>query len=60
MDVNMATMAVVVFGVLFLALSAGIWVGFSLFIVGFIGMIFFGTLPAGNNMASSVWSTVEK
>ncbi len=60
MDVNMATMAVVVFGVLFLALSAGIWVGFSLFIVGFIGMIFFGTLPAGNNMASSIWSTVEK
>ncbi len=60
MDVNMATMAVVVFGVLFLALSAGIWVGFSLFIVGFIGMIFFSTLPAGNNMASSVWSTVEK
>jgi len=59
-DASMATMAVVVFGVLFLALSAGIWVGFSLFIVGFIGMIFFGTLPAGNNMASSLWSTVEK
>lgn len=56
----MATMAVVVFGALFLALSVGIWVGFSLFIVGYIGMIFFGTLPAGNNMASSVWSTVEK
>ena len=53
-------MSVVVFGVLFLALSAGIWVGFSLFIVGFIGMIFFGTLPAGNNMASSLWSTIEK
>ncbi len=60
MDASMATMAVVVFGVLFLALSAGIWVGFSLYIVGFIGMIFFGTLPAGNNMASSLWSTVEK
>ena len=60
MDANMATMAVVVFGALFLALSVGIWVGFSLFIVGYIGMIFFGTLPAGNNMASSVWSTVEK
>jgi len=59
-DASMATMAVVVFGVLFLALSAGIWVGFSLFIVGFIGMIIFGTLPAGNNMASSLWSTVEK
>ena len=60
MDVSMATMSVVVFGALFLALSAGIWVGFSLFIVGFIGMVFFGTLPAGNNMASSVWATIEK
>jgi tripartite ATP-independent transporter DctM subunit len=60
MDANMATMAVVVFGALFLALSTGIWVGFSLFIVGFIGMTFFGTLPAGNNMASSVWATIEK
>ncbi len=56
----MATMSVVVFGALFLTLSAGIWVGFSLFIVGFIGMTFFGTLPAGNNMASSVWATIEK
>ncbi len=60
MDANMATMSVVVFGALFLTLSAGIWVGFSLFIVGFIGMTFFGTLPAGNNMASSVWATIEK
>lgn len=60
MDANMATMSLVVFGALFLALSAGIWVGFSLFIVGFIGMVFFGTLPAGNNMASSVWATIEK
>ena len=60
MEPSMGLMALVVFGVLFLALASGIWVGFSLFIVGFVGMIFFGTLPAGNNMASSVWATVEK
>ena len=60
MDANMATMSVVVFGVLFMALSSGIWVGFSLFIVGFIGMALFSALPAGNNMASSVWATIEK
>jgi len=60
MEASMGLMALVVFGALFLALASGIWVGFSLFIVGFVGMIFFGTLPAGNNMASSVWATIEK
>ena len=59
MDANL-TMALVVFGVLFLTLAAGIWVGFALFIVGFVGMVLFSTLPAGNNMASSLWATVEK
>ena len=59
MDANL-TMALVVFGVLFLTLAAGIWVGFSLFIVGFVGMMIFSSLPAGNNMASSLWATVEK
>jgi len=54
------TMALVVFGILFLTLAAGIWVGFSLFIVGFLGMVLFNPLPAGNNMASSVWATIEK
>ncbi len=59
MEANLA-MALVVFGILFLTLAAGIWVGFSLFIVGFMGMVIFSPLPAGNNMASSVWSTIEK
>ena len=53
-------MALVVFGILFLTLAAGIWVGFSLFIVGFMGMVIFSPLPPGNNMASSVWATIEK
>ena len=59
MEANLM-MALVVFGILFLTLSAGIWVGFSLFIVGFMGMVIFSPLPAGNNMASSVWATIEK
>jgi tripartite ATP-independent transporter DctM subunit len=59
MEANLM-MALVVFGILFLTLSAGIWVGFSLFIVGFMGMVIFSPLPPGNNMASSVWATIEK
>lgn len=60
MDASMAVMCLLVFGVLFLTLSSGIWVGFSLFMVGFVGMVFFSSLPAGNNMASSVWASIEK
>ena len=59
MEANLM-MALVVFGILFVTLAAGIWVGFSLFIVGFMGMVIFSPLPAGNNMASSVWATIEK
>jgi tripartite ATP-independent transporter DctM subunit len=60
MDASIAIMCLVVFGVLVLALSSGIWVGFSLFIVGFVGMVLFSSLPPGNNIASSVWATIEK
>ena len=59
MEANLV-MALIVFGILFITLAAGIWVGFSLFIVGFMGMLIYSPLPAGNNMASSVWATVEK
>ena len=60
MESDLLLMSIVVFGSLFFMLATGVWVGFSLFIVGFIGMTFFSSLPAGNNMASSVWSTIEK
>ena len=49
MEANLM-MALVVFGILFLTLAAGIWVGFSLFIVGFMGRVIFCPLPAGNKM----------
>jgi len=60
MEPNMLLMTVVVFGLLFILLAAGVWVGFALFMIGFAGMVFFSSLPAGNNMASSVWATIEK
>jgi tripartite ATP-independent transporter DctM subunit len=60
MEAGMAVMSLVVFGALFITLGAGVWVGFSLFMVGFVGMSLFSSLPAGSNMASSVWATIEK
>ncbi len=60
MDASMTTMIITVFGLLFLLLGCGVWVGFALFMVGFAGLELFGTLPAGYNMASSVWVTVGK
>ena len=60
MDASIVIMCLLVFGVLVLTLSSGIWVGFSLFIVGFVGMVLFSSLPPGNNIASSVWATIEK
>ncbi|MDJ0781269.1 MAG: TRAP transporter large permease subunit [Desulfosarcinaceae bacterium] len=60
MAAGMTVMSLVVFGALFITLGAGVWVGFALFIVGFVGMSLFSSLPAGSNMASSVWATVEK
>jgi len=60
MDASMVQMSLVVFGVLFLTLGAGVWVGFSLVIVGLVGMTFCSALPGGSNMASSLWATVEK
>ena len=60
MDASMATMILAVFGLLFLLLGGGVWVGFALFMVGLTGLEMFGTLPAGYNMASSVWTTVGK
>ena len=60
MDGHTLLMIAVVFGTLFLALSAGIHIGISLFIVGYIGMLCFSPLAPGGNLASSVWSTVNK
>jgi tripartite ATP-independent transporter DctM subunit len=60
MDVSLLVMCLTVFGLLFFLLACGVWVGFALFMVGFAGLTLFGSLPAGYNMASSLWATVGK
>jgi len=61
MDVTLLNMSLLVFGMLVLTLGSGIWIGLSLFIVvGMVGMEVFSFLPAGSNMASSIWATVNK
>jgi len=60
MDASLAVTTLVVFGILFLLLGSGVWIGFALFMVGYAGLEMFGTLPAGYNMASSLWATVGK
>ncbi len=60
MEASLALMCLVLFAVLVWTLTSGVWVGFSLFIVGFSGMVLFSPLPAGNNMASSVWASIER
>ena len=60
MDASLLVMSLTVFGLLFFLLACGVWVGFALFMVGFAGLTLFGSLPAGYNMASSLWATVGK
>ncbi len=60
MDASTLFMCLVILLALVITLGSGIWIGFSLFLVGWIGMTFFSPLPAGNNMASSVWATVNQ
>ncbi|MBS1256686.1 MAG: C4-dicarboxylate TRAP transporter large permease protein DctM [Deltaproteobacteria bacterium] len=60
MDPTLLNMSLLVFGILVLTLGSGIWIGLSLFIVGMVGMEMFSFLPAGSNMASSIWATVNK
>ena len=59
MDDSLAVTTLVVFGILFLLLGSGVWIGFALFMVGYAGLEMFGTLPAGYNMASSLWATAS-
>jgi tripartite ATP-independent transporter DctM subunit len=60
MEVSVVMMSLVVFSLLVLTLGSGIWIGFSLFIVGIVSMEIFSFLPPGSNMASSIWGTVNK
>lgn len=60
MEVSITLMSLIVLSLLVITLGSGIWIGFSLFIVGIISMEAFSFLPPGSNMASSIWGTVNK
>ncbi|MCG8642128.1 MAG: TRAP transporter large permease subunit [Desulfobacterales bacterium] len=60
MNADLMIMSLLVFGTLVVTLGSGIWIGFSLFIVGMVGMEAFAILPPGPNMSSSIWGSVNK
>nr|WP_298249075.1 TRAP transporter large permease subunit [uncultured Halomonas sp.] len=51
----MLLMMIVLFGALFLLLGSGVWVGFSLLALGWIGLSQFTSIPTGDVMASDIW-----
>ncbi len=52
-------MIVLYLGTLFLLLGGGVWVGLALLGVGLIGMELFTTRPAGDAMATTIWSSLS-
>lgn len=51
----MLVMMTVLFGVLLLLLGSGVWVAFSLFALGWLGLSQFTSVPTGDVLASNVW-----
>ncbi|NQU56827.1 MAG: TRAP transporter large permease subunit [Rhodospirillales bacterium] len=52
---NEIALTVFLLAVLFILLGSGIWVAFSLTMVGLIGMILFTEAPVGDVMATTIW-----
>ena len=52
-------MTLVYLGTLFALLGGGVWIGLALVGVGLIGMEFFTTRPAGDAMATTIWSSLS-
>lgn len=53
----MLLMMTVLFGALLLLLGSGVWVGFSLLALGWIGLSQFTSIPTGDVMASDIWGS---
>ncbi len=49
------TLTVLMLFVLFVLLGSGVWVAFSLMIVGMVGMAIFSSAPLGQVLATTVW-----
>ncbi len=52
-------MTAVYLAALFLLLGGGVWIGLALLGVGLIGMELFTTRPAGDAMATTIWSSLS-
>ena len=52
-------MTVIYLATLFLLLGGGVWIGLALLGVGLIGMELFTTRPAGDAMATTIWSSLS-
>src|SRR6185369_5683443 len=48
-------LAAVVLGVMFLLLGAGVWIGVTLLITGYVAVEFFTPAPSGSLLATPVW-----
>jgi tripartite ATP-independent transporter DctM subunit len=48
-------LSLVILGVLFALLGAGVWIGMTLLITGFVAVEFFTPAPSGSLLASTVW-----
>ncbi|NAW34813.1 TRAP transporter large permease [Halomonas alimentaria] len=53
----MLIMMLVLFGALLLLLGSGVWVGFSLLALGWLGLSQFTSIPTGDVMASDIWGS---
>src|SRR5437868_14990495 len=48
-------LAVAVLGTMFALLSAGVWIGITLLLCGYVAIEFFSAAPSGSLLASTVW-----
>lgn len=56
---DILTLSLVLVGVLFFCLALGLWVGFSLIVVGLAGMVLATPAPAGAVFATKAWAALN-
>jgi C4-dicarboxylate transporter, DctM subunit len=56
-DLGLVPVAAILFGLLALLLAFGVWIGISLFIVGFAAILLVTTVPIGPVLATTVWAS---
>lgn len=55
---SILTEGIILIVLLFVLLGSGIWVAVSLFLVGFVAMVFFTTAPVGLVIGSTMWGSL--